>query len=178
MTPSNAEKLIIAMLCDIMKQQGSSTGLDPDFIQESVRLGQEWAIEWKYTHIFASSNDETPSEVINVFSILNMYSNLKSSFKRLDGAEKESVIEKTLINDADFHFPGFDIFKESNHVIIAKTLIEDISLFDDLRGTPHVSDRPMMEKYQRQYAEHKNTLDSIHAEALLDKESIIRILNT
>lgn len=177
MKPSNTEKLIISMLCDLMKQQGSSTGLNPDFIQESVRLGKEWAIVWKYPHIFARSEDVAPNEVIEVFSILNMYLNLQTSFELLDDNEKANVVLGALANDTSVQFPGFDEINESDQAIITRALTEDIGLFDDLHITSKASRTPMLNKYRRQYAEYDKVLDAMTIGGQLNAEGICNVIN-
>lgn len=176
MNPTNTEKLIIAMLCDVMKKLGNSTGLDPIFIQESIRLGNEWAIEWKYSHIFASSDDETPSEVIEVFCILNMYSNLKSSFEALSDCERHNLTSEALISNEGPFFPGFDSINETKHASLATFLVKDMNFSDSTRLTLQTSHHPMLARYRRQYAEYERVLAEMQTEDTLDKDRLLRIL--
>lgn len=177
MKPTSTEKLIIAMMCDIMRQQKSETELDPDFIQDCISNGYEWAIAWQYHGLLGDGADETPPEVIEVCDILGMYSNLKASFEELDDAEKAEVIKETSINDAGVRFPGFDGNNETDYMVIARVLIEKLDRYIDLDSTPYNSHCPMLAKYRRQYAEYDKTIDSMAIGGPLSKENIIAILN-
>lgn len=177
MKPSNTEKLIIAMLCDVMRQQDSETELDPDFIQDSINGGYGWAITWKYHGLLSDEADETPPEVSEVCDILTMYSVLKSSFDQLIDTDKEAVIAETSISDAGIRFPGFDGNNETDHMVVARVLIDELDRYTELKGHSYNSHSKTLPKYRRQCAEYDKAMDTTSFGQPLSKESIIKILN-
>jgi hypothetical protein len=81
MTFTAAEKLQIAMLCDLAKPEKEKE-LDFEFIREAVSYNDLWALHWQYP---------TPEQVKFVCDVLDMWERLEENFESLDGAEKARV---------------------------------------------------------------------------------------
>ena len=43
-----SEKLIIAMLCDVIEALGIKDSIDPAFVRAAVLDGDNWALKWQY----------------------------------------------------------------------------------------------------------------------------------
>lgn len=164
------------MLCDVMRQQNGQTGLDPDFIEDCISNGHEWAIAWQYPGLLGG-NDETPPKVNEVCDILTMYSVLKSSFDQLNDDDKETVIAQASVNKAGIRFPGFDGNNETDHMSITKVMIDELGRFTDLEAPSYDLHRQMLPTYRNQLTEYDKEIGATSFGQSLSKESIIKILN-
>ena len=124
---SNAERLTITMLAEIMENMGLNQNIDPTLIRKLVQGGDEWAIERIYGGIFSG---ETPTEgvVKETGDILWMWSIIESSIGTLTGSE---AAEAATWYNKEFH--GFD-GNNDTHYGVAHTMINEIGEFSNFHG--------------------------------------------
>lgn len=119
---TTAEKLQVAMLCDLAKP-AKDRELDFDFIWNAVTNDDEWALAWKYTGL--NLQVESPPEVRTVGDILEMWDRLEVGYEKLNDAEKEVFKEKSF-ESIPPSFEGFDGNNESGRMHIARLLVKDL----------------------------------------------------
>ena len=97
--PTAAERLIIAMLCDIYEQLGIKNSFDVALLREAAVGPHHWALSWKY-HGF----DEDPvDELISreAVDILDMWDFIELSYEELPKEDQEAL-------ERYHRFDGFD----------------------------------------------------------------------
>jgi uncharacterized protein len=146
---SDAQKLILFMLCDLLKGLKVKTDFDPKFIEDALLGGHHWALRWQYAGVFESeANDETVlSEVVD---ILEMWSFLEDSYNRLSPVDKDKIkVEAEPFGD-DVQFPGFDGNDETTHYAIARFLVEKMDRFTSSFGGRDLNSHwPGLDAYRR-----------------------------
>jgi hypothetical protein len=148
MTFTAAEKLQIAMLCDLAKPKDERE-LDFDFIREAVSSGDLWALHWQYPGL--ELNIETPENVRQVIDILEMWERIEESFDKLSEQEKERVLLQSY-SSARPHFLGFDGNNESDVMHIAYLLIKKLGGWSVFKNRDLNSHFPSIDGYERQRA--------------------------
>ena len=138
---SDGEKLIAAMLADLMIHLKATDGIDPRFIRDALPA-DGWALKWKYPDIFAEglTREGVPEEVAD---ILVMYRVIEDSIRNLppqDSAQLDSHYR-------EFH--GFDGNNESEHFAVAVFMVDSLDRFEDYRGRNMNSHMPMLDRYRR-----------------------------
>ncbi len=172
MTFTTAEKIQLAMLCDMAKP-ANERQLDYDFIAEAVLNDDVWALAWKYTGW--DLKVPTPDDVKLVCDILEMWDRLETSFDDLIPAEKARVEEESYRMGAP-RFPGFDGNRETELMHIARVLtrpLERWQKFKDRDLNSHMPTsaeiyermlavwRPLWDKKLHQTSGYKFTADEI-----------------
>lgn len=125
---SNAERLIVLMLADLLANDPKRQSFDPAFIQEAILTGNSWAIDWEYPGAFAQ---EKPEQIVSeTTDILDMWEFIEEASKH--------------------RFPGFDKSRESEHASVARFLTEKMDRFTRFKGR---SDKGIMglDGYRRMY---------------------------
>lgn len=117
-----AEKLQVAMLCDLAKP-AKDRELDYDFIWNAVTNDDEWALSWRYPGL--NLKVKTPPEVTTVCDILEMWDRLETSYEKLSDNDKEQV-EKKSYKSGPPRFQGFDGNSDDRRMHIAHILIKDL----------------------------------------------------
>jgi uncharacterized protein len=128
---SNSEKLMVYMLCEMMKKMGSSDEIDPEFVENVIVGGHYWALGWKMQGIFHNHID-APAAVREVVDILDMWSFIEEATADLSSEELKEL------NDSKEHsqpnFLGFDGNNETEHMGIARFMIDHLGRFERFKG--------------------------------------------
>jgi uncharacterized protein len=143
-----AEKLQIAMLCDIAKPSDQRE-LDFKFIDSVVSGDHIWALDWKYPGL--QLRIETPQIVRMVADILEMWNHIESSFAALNEVDKKRV-ESCAPYKGKPEFPGFDGNHESALMTIAAILIHDLGRWPCFNKRDLNSHWPSVDVYERELA--------------------------
>ena len=142
---SEEQKLIVLMLCDVMKvleSKGNEISFDPSFIESAVCSGHSWGIPMKY-HLF--KGEPLPKNVNEVFCILEMWRQIESAIFQLSSVEQEEIKKEY----PKTKFPGFDGNEESEQFNIAHFIIDNLKRFDEFKGRDLNTHYPIIGCYQR-----------------------------
>jgi len=129
--PNNSEKLIMYMLSEIMQKTGKDYEIDPDFIQNVIVGGHYWALGWEMQGIFHNYVD-TPASVRQVVDMLDMWSFIEEAVEGLSDKERKELEDSE--NCSQPYFLGFDGNNETEHMGIARFLIEDMGRFQRFKN--------------------------------------------
>ncbi len=131
--PTNAEKLMIHMLMDLLKDKKDRQLDKIDLIQDAMYGGHYWALEWELSGIFHDHVDSrtTVSEVVD---ILDMWDFIERAFAKFSDEEKTEVLRVGGEYAKDPQFLGFDGNHEGEHLGIAFTLIDKMQRFQHFKG--------------------------------------------
>jgi len=129
--PSNSEKLMMYMLCEMMKKTGKDYEIDPEFIQNVIVGGRYWALGWQMQGIIHNCVD-APASVREVADILGMWSFIEEAFEYLSANEKKELKES--IDSSAPSFLGFDGNYETEHMGIARFMIDDLGRFERFKN--------------------------------------------
>lgn len=145
---SDGEKLILMLLRDVLRNQGTNGEIDPDFVAETLWGGHYWALDWKYPGIFHKHVDEQKilTEVLN---ILEMWLFVESGYEGLSKKEKERVAIEAQPIGTHVEFMGFDGNNEGQHRSIALFLIRRLDRFTNFAGRELDSHMPVIDAYRR-----------------------------
>jgi uncharacterized protein len=169
---SDGEKLILTMLSDIYEHLGIE-GFDPKLIRDAINDGQAWAIKWKYRGIF--DIDETESDVHHdTVDILGMWDLIERAYGNLNSADKQRIETEAAPFGKNVEFMGFDGRDETDHLSVARFLIDRMGKFDKFKGRELDSHMPgSLASYKRMY----KVFDGARGSGELTAEQIIEILN-
>ena len=148
---TQGERMIMAMLADMMRAQQLKTETDPDFIRESLFGGHYWSLPWRYPGIFHNHVD-SPESVEDVVKILDMWRFLEDAYSRFDDAQKAELERREPLFGKNLRFPGFWGNGEGEHLGIAYHLIDRLDRFTTLKGRSLDSHAPMLDVYERMLA--------------------------
>jgi len=148
---TDPEKLILIMLSEIHEKLGIENGVDPKFVQSAIYSENTWGLRWKYTGIFTDKG-ETPAEVTEVVDILDMWSFIESAYHGLSADDKERIRVEAEPFGTHVRFAGFDGNNESEHIGIARFLIDDLDRFTSFKGRDLNSHSPSLEAHRRMLA--------------------------
>lgn len=144
----DGEKLILFMLCDLYKHLKVKGEIDPAFVSEAMAGGHYWGLRWRYPGVFHAHEDSERilSEVVDV---LDMWSFLESGYSKLSQKDKAQVEAEAAPFGKNVGFNGFDGNTETEHLGIARFLIDQLERFSDLGGRDLNSHMPSIETYRR-----------------------------
>ena len=148
MTFTVAEKIQIAMLCDLADPPNKRE-MDFDFIWRTVMDDDEWALRWKYSGL--GLKGENPPEVKLVLDILEMGDRVEEAFEKLNDSDKVRVLAEAYDVPAP-RFRGFDGNNETELLHIARLLIDDLDCFSRFKGRDLDAHMPCIESYRRMLA--------------------------
>jgi uncharacterized protein YfbU (UPF0304 family) len=131
-TLSEGEKLILTMLCDLYRKVGAEGAIDPEFLQNAVRGGHYWAVEWQYPS-FAHGHDNTVSQADFVSKVLSLWRQIEESFRQLSPDEKGKVMSDAALT-AQPSFPGWDGHRETDYMSIARFMTDRMNMFPSQKG--------------------------------------------
>ena len=149
---SDGEKLIVAMLCELYGRLdiGPEAEFDPDFIMAALTGGHLWALGRQYPGLFHDSQDHNKA-VAEVIDILEMWTLLERGYAGLT-AEAKARVEREA-GWSEVRFPGFDGNHESEHLGIARFLVERMDYFPSLGERAGANSHwPMLETHRRMLA--------------------------
>lgn len=156
---SEGEKLILWVLQDLWKHQDVdvSDGIDLAFVCEMVSARHEWALEWKYPGLFTGAFADPP-EVSEVCDVLDMWSALERSHKRLTDDQRERF--ESAWSGAPVRFTGFSVNDEIKHYSAAKILINKLDRFERFKERELNSHLPYLGAYRRMLTVFKRLPDT------------------
>ena len=173
---SDGEKLITSMLCELYKHHKIDGNIDPLFVGEALLGGHYWGLEWKYTGIFHGHEDNSAT-VHEVVDVLDMWWFLEESYGRLSKKDKDSVQKKTRHFGRQVVFPGFDGNKETEHLHIAKFLINKLDRFTEFKDRDLNSHAPLIDRYRLMLRAFESMRPNLGGGNWLSAGAIIMILN-
>ncbi len=146
---SDGEKLLMMMLRDIKKQLKLPDGeIDPDFVAEVLHGGHYWAPKWDMQGLF-HDHEDNPAHVRLVVDVLEMWSFIESSFKKLSKADKDRVKAEVGPRGTSPTFSGFDGNNESEYMSITMFLVDTMGRFSEFKGREMNSHMPMVNDYRK-----------------------------
>jgi uncharacterized protein len=140
---TTAEKLQLAMLCDLAKPE-TERELDFEFISTAVSNNDIWALDWKYAGLRLEV--ETPTNVRMVCDTLDMWENIEESFDKL-GPDDRTRVESESLGAPRFH--GFDGNNETELMHIARLLVDDLDRWSGFKGRDFNSHFPSIDANSR-----------------------------
>jgi len=147
---SDGEKLIAMMLAELIKSTGAEVETNVDLVEKVIVGGHYWALDWEMPGIFHGHRDKR-SRVSLVVDVLDMWDFIETAVEKLDDGEKARLAAET--DNAPVRFAGFDGNNESEHLSIARFLIDDLkrfSRFNDKKRSLN-SHSPTVDRYARMY---------------------------
>jgi uncharacterized protein len=144
---SDGERLIISILSDVHKHL-KIKGDDADFVMDAIYGGHYWGLGWKYSGLFHGHKDskQVVSEVVDV---LDMWSFIESAYAKLSPKDKARIEKEAEPFGKHVHFRGFDGNNETEHLGIARFLIDKLERFSSFEGRDLNSHMPSVETYRR-----------------------------
>jgi hypothetical protein len=146
-----SERLMISMLCDISRQLKVKDGIDPEFVAEALYGGHNWALRWQYQGVF-HGHEDSQQAVSDVVDILDMWFFIESGYAKLSKKDKDRIKKEAEPFGSYVKFPGFDGNHETEHLGIARFLIEKMDRFSIFKGRELNSHAPLIGPYQRMLA--------------------------
>ncbi|HXS95954.1 MAG TPA: YfbU family protein [Candidatus Limnocylindrales bacterium] len=146
---SKAEKLILAMLCDIHEHLKVQSDIDSKLVKSALWGDKTWGLTWEYSMLFGGSI-EKPEGVSEVVDILDMWSAIESYYGRLSPEDQQLVKSEVRRFGGDLRFPGFDGNDEveGNYMSISEFLVNDLHRFGSFRGRDFNSHHPFLDMYR------------------------------
>ena len=148
----DGQKLIIAMLSDLLKSSNMTTEFEPDFIMKAICGGHYWALKDQHAGIYHGHAD-TDKDVSEVTNILHMWWVIESQYAKLSKADKNLLANKVGPLGRDPKFPGFDGNNEAKHLNIAYFSINELGAFPDFekraKNRQLNSHCPTLERYRK-----------------------------
>lgn len=145
---TDAEKLILTMLCDIHEKLGITNSVDPEFVRSAIDDGNLWALKWEYPGVFHDS-EPSPELVSETTKIMDMWSMIENSFQELSTEEKARVVKEAKLFGESPKFPGFDANNESEHFSVARFLVEKMDRFQEYKGRDFNHHFPTIDGHRR-----------------------------
>ena len=174
---TSGEKLIVGMLCDLLKQFSVNRTIDPSFVESALFSGHHWALEWQYPGVYERPDRlETLEEVLDV---LQMWRVLEYSYDRLSGEEKILVKDQARLSSDRLLFGGFDGNEETEHLGIALFLIEEMERYEEFKGRTLNTHSPTLRKYRSMVKTFEAKMKELPiGQVDLSAEQIIEVLNS
>jgi uncharacterized protein YfbU (UPF0304 family) len=147
-TFSTAERLIMMMLNDLFKALKVKGEVDPEFIMSAIYGGHYWALDWQYQGLLHNERDDK-ADVSEVVDILDMWSFIESSYKKLGKIGQMKVKSSKHRFSQHVTFIGFDGNNETGHLRIARFLMEKMDRFTSFSGRELNSHCETLPSYRR-----------------------------
>ena len=153
---SNSEKLMTWLLSEIFKNQiGEKKNREErkhdlqsvEIIQEAIFGGHFWALMWELSGVMHNHVDD-PKAVRAVVDILDTWSFIERAYAEFDDVEKQRVEIEVGPWGKNPIFRGFDGNNESEHLSIARFLIEKLGRFESFKGRDFNSHMPTVSRYR------------------------------
>ena len=173
---SDGEKLIMFMLCDLYKHFKVDGEIDPSFVAAALHGGHYWGLEWQYTGIFHDHEDNKKA-ISEVVDVLDVWWFIEQSYGKLSKKDKAGVEKKADPFGKHVTFPGFDGNNESEHLGIARFLIDELDRFSDFKGRDLNSHAPLLGSYLRMLPVFEPMRQNLGGGNFLSANQIIDLLN-
>jgi len=144
---TNGDKLVVAMLGDLLKHLKVKGDVDVPFVQQALFGGHYWGFKWRMEGLFHDHVDKK-SVVGEVGDMLSMWSFVESSYKQLSAKEKKLLETELGITGKNPRFLGFDANNEE-HYGVAHFMILDLERFDEFKSRKLNSHMPVVDMYRR-----------------------------
>lgn len=150
--PSGYERMTLWMLAELLKQQqGFEDKGTADLIQEAVFGGHFWALEWELTGVLHSHTDSRKA-LREVVDSMDMWNFIERACERLSSGDQKRL-EKSLDRQVSgIQFIGFDGNHETEHMSIARFLVEKLGRFERFKNRSMNSHMPRVGHYNRMFA--------------------------
>lgn len=147
---SNAERLMLAMLCEIHEASGVRNGINSALVRKALESGNDWAIP---ADVQLPWRDESgnPPHVTHVLDILDMWSTIEDSYAALRPDETTRYASETG-HTYDPQFPGFHEHSEFDEHSAARFLIDHMGRFSIFAGRGLISHHPTIARSRRMLA--------------------------
>jgi uncharacterized protein len=146
---SDGEKLTITMLCQLFKALKLKSEIEPEFVEAAIHGGHYWGLEWEYPGVF-NGHEDARALVTEVVDVLDMWYFLERGYAKLTKKEKDRIVAAPF--GKNVHFPGFDGNNESEHVGVARFLINQLDRFPEFKGRGLDAHRPTIDAYRRMFS--------------------------
>ncbi|WP_186081402.1 YfbU family protein [Burkholderia gladioli] len=173
MKMTNAEKLMTFMLADLLEGLKVKSEIDPKFVKEAIFNDHLWGLEWKYQGIFADSAEPTPERVRFVVDVLDMWSFIERGYKKLSDGDRARV--DAAVPYGIENFEGFDGNNETEHMSIARFLVEELDRFSEFKGRSFNSHMPSVGRYRAMLAVFEPIRKNLGAPRTLNADELIQI---
>ena len=173
---SDGEKLILLMLTDIYGHMGIKGDIDPKVVQSAIHNRCTWALDRKYAGTLFGASEIDCSIGNEVMNILDMWSFLEGAYEKLSGEDKDRVKTEAAPFGDLVKFTGFDRKNESEHLQVARFLIDDLKYFPEFKGRDLNSHVPSRDTYMSMRAVFEPMRPSIEM-GDMGAERIIKVLN-
>ncbi len=120
------------MLAELIKKTGVDVDTNVDLVEKVILGGHYWALGWEMPGIFHGHTDKQ-SRVRFVVDVLDMWSFIEEAFEELNEGDKARLASEAHPFGTHVQFPGFDGNNESEHLGIARFLVDDLERFSRFR---------------------------------------------
>jgi len=144
---SDGEKTIMLMLRDVykgLKLKGGET--DFDFIAHVIYGGHYWAPKWVQTGLHHEHQDSYANVKFTV-DVLDMWYFIEEAATKMTAKDKKRF--ELACPHSYLEFPGFDGNNETEHLGIARFLIEEMNRFEKFKGRSLNAHHPTLGRYRR-----------------------------
>lgn len=149
---TDGEKMLMLMMGDLFKSlKVEGVNSNPEFLAEVIYGGHYWAPKWDMQGVFHDHIDD-PMDVEYVISVLDMWSFIEHSYKKLQPSEQEQIKKAYGIKQGEIQFYGFDGNNESNQISIAQFLVKKMGRFSEFKDRYLNSHLPTYDRYQKMLA--------------------------
>jgi uncharacterized protein YfbU (UPF0304 family) len=137
LNPSNVEKLMLYLMCDIHEKIVASDELNPKLISRALLYGHTWGIEMEYGNLFPTVGDNRTIKA-EVIDFLDMFNFVEVAVERLSGEDRQQL--ESGIGSHDLaRFSGFDGNHEIEHASVLAFLVEDLNRFSRFKDRAHLN---------------------------------------
>lgn len=147
---SNAERLMLAMLCEMHEASAVTNGINSTLVRKALESGNEWAIPAD-TQLPWSDGASNPPHVTHVLDVLDMWSSIEDSYAALTSGETARYAADTG-HTYDPQFPGFHEHSEADEHSAARFLINEMGRFSKYAGHNLRSHQPTIARSRRMLA--------------------------
>lgn len=150
--PTQTEKLMMWMLAELLKQQKGDEGRETGkLVQQAIYGGHYWALDWELTGILSTHVDSRPAVTL-VVDTLDMWGFIERAYAGFSAAERDRIEAEVGPTGRNPHFFGFDGNHETEHMSIARFLVETMGRFETFKGRDFNSHMPQVERFRRMTA--------------------------
>jgi hypothetical protein len=172
---SNGEKLIALMLCQLSRHLRVEGDFEPAFVEKAINGGHCWALGVEYPDEFHVKED-APAVVDEVMDILFMWRLIERGFEALSKKDKDRVAVEAKPFGEHVKFSGFDGIHESEHIGVARFLIEQMGQFTEFKGRNLDAGTPMLDACRRMLSVFQPLRKNLIGRYHLSAAEIIKIL--
>lgn len=148
MKVSDAERLMLLMLCDIYDGTKVRGEFDTDFIRSAIFGEKLWSLPWKYSGI-PFEDQAIPDVVKEVIDILDMWSFIEYSVLKLNEEDRARLDREAAPFGRDPKFMGFDGNNEAEYMSTASFFVNHLDRFTEFKGRDFNSHMPTVDAYRR-----------------------------